>query len=139
MPGAAILHDRVPAEGIPIRFRAFLAVTVVQQVLERHLFVTTRKLIPLLQLILREARDDVNVLDRADRQALYVHIVQWITAVDAAAVLVTRLVMLETDTAVGVTASLAVAVVFFFHNLISLRVLTERSFLKSRLSASSPG
>jgi hypothetical protein len=54
-------------------------------------------------------------LDRANGQVFDVHPVQRILTVGAAAVFITRLVVLETVAPIGLAACLAVAMMFFFH------------------------
>jgi hypothetical protein len=88
--------------------------------LERDAGVTAGQFVTLFQGLIRQRLDGLDVIDGTHAQIFDVHAVQRIAAVDTAAGLVARLVVLEAITAVGVAAAFAVAVVFFVHHLVSL-------------------
>ena len=67
------------------------------------------------QLAISEGLARFDVLDGTNRQVLDIHHIERILAVSAATVFVTRFVVLETVTPIGLAACLAVAVVFLFH------------------------
>jgi hypothetical protein len=77
--------------------------------------VSTGQLVGCPQLSISESLARFDVLDRADGQAFDIDSVQWILAIRAATVFITRLVVLETVATIGLAACLAVAVMFLFH------------------------
>lgn len=119
VPGTAVLHQRVPAEGVPVGGAALSTAMLSDELLERYSLVITRQSVLSLQLLGCKTFDDVDILNSAKGEALNVDVVQWILAIDAPAGLVARLVVFQTAAAIRIAASGAVAVVLFLHQMFS--------------------
>ena len=122
MPGTASLFHTVEAKGVPVGLTALPAKILAQQLLEGHALVSTGQSVGYLQLMDRESLICFDVLDRADGQCVYIHPVQRVLTVGAAAVFVTGLLVLETLAPIGLAVCFAVAPVFFFHLCLPLPV-----------------
>jgi len=99
VPGATILNDIFPAEGIPVHLATFLASIVLEELPEWNCFTSTRQFVLFRQIFFREGCVLFNVLDGADGQGIHVHAVQRVVAIRTGAVFITRLIILETRTA----------------------------------------
>ena len=119
VPGIAILDHSIPAKRVPIRLATFWALVIIEKLTEQDRSAITGQFVLFCQLFFRKGLVLVNVLDGTNRQGLHIHAVQWVMAVGAGAVLVTRLIVLETSAASGSTARLALAV-YCFSILLSL-------------------
>jgi len=66
MPGAAILDDIPPTEGVPVHLATFLASIILEELPERDRFTSARQFVLFRQLFLREGFVLLDVLDGAD-------------------------------------------------------------------------
>jgi hypothetical protein len=66
VPGATILNDILPAEGIPVHLATFLASIVLEELPEWNCFTSTRQFVLFRQIFFRKGCVFLNVLDGAD-------------------------------------------------------------------------
>jgi hypothetical protein len=115
VPTVAVLDDHLPAKRVPVHLATFPAHVIGEELPEGDRFASARQFVLFCQFFFREGLVGLDVLDGADGQGLYVHVVQRIAAIGAVAVFVTGFVVFEAGTTSVLTAGLAIAVCLFFH------------------------
>jgi hypothetical protein len=74
MPGAAILDDPLPAEGVPVRLTTLPTAIVLEKPPEGNGLTPKAQFVCLRQLLCRKGFMLLNVLDGTDGYAIHIHV-----------------------------------------------------------------
>lgn len=112
VPGLILLHNHSPTKRIPVGRLALRTRVGVKQQAKRNGFVLAWQLVILAQLVLCQCLNHSDVLDSTSGQMLNIYTVEWVLAIVAAALFVTRFIVSKTSTAPILAVSLAGAMDF---------------------------